>query len=232
MSEEGKWIPKQYKKRRYYIPADVEVHNTAYDCWVSFFNGVYDLTPLLHEYRGNCYLGDPLCQPIIQAAGTDISHWFDSKTKEPKTFIDPHSNLEAVYCPWGRYLHVPPVDPSASFDMSFSVPWWKDKEKYCIGKLTQKPRKLRLINMLSKQDDIIQVASEELLEEILDRYLQLNEHAGSYTWKRLGRPLDMELTLEENGINDDTEEYKKLGIDEDFYIPAVHLYYNDDLTVK
>lgn len=28
----------------------------------------------------------------------------------------------------------------------------------------------------------------------------INLHAGSYTWKRLGKPLDMELTLSANGI--------------------------------
>ena len=36
------------------------------------------------------------------------------------------------------------------------------------------------------------------MNEILDRYLELNEHAASYTWKRLGRPLDMDKTMEEN----------------------------------
>ena len=35
------------------------------------------------------------------------------------------------------------------------------------------------------------------MNEILDRYLELNEHAASYTWKRLGRPLDMDQTMEE-----------------------------------
>lgn len=76
------------------------------------------------------------------------------------------------------------------------------------------------------------MASEETLDEILDRYLPLNDHAASYTWKRLSRPLDMELTLEQNGIPDETDEFRKLDIEEDFYIPAIHLYYNDDLTVK
>lgn len=227
MSGDSKFLPKAYKRRRFYIPADVEVHNTAFDCWVSFFNEVYDLTPLLHQHRG-----DPLCQPIIRVAGTDISHWFNPQTCDPKTYIDPVSNLEAAYSPWGRYLHVPPIDPSASFDMSFTIPWWKDKVTYCIGKLTAKTRKIRLINMLSKQDDTIEVAFEETLDEILDRYLPLNDHAASYTWKCQTRPLDMEHTLDENGIEDWSEEFRRLDIEEDYYVPAIHLYYNDDLTVK
>lgn len=85
--------------------------------------------------------------------------------------------------------------------------------------------------MLTKNDDVLEVSSEETLNEILDRYIELNEHAASYTWKRLGRPLDMHKTLEENDIPDETSEFVNLNIDEDSYIPCVHLYYNDDLTV-
>ena len=85
--------------------------------------------------------------------------------------------------------------------------------------------------MQTKDDDVIEVASEETLNEILDRYTELNEHAASYTWKRLGHPLDMDKTLEDNDILDETEDFIELGIDENAYIPTVHLYYNDDLTV-
>ena len=226
MAENSKWLLKPYKKRSYYIPEDVEIHCTSVDCWVSFFHKVFDLSPLLFEHRG-----DPLSWPIIQVAGSDISHWFDEETREPKTFIDPLSNLKTIYCPFGRYLHVPPLDPSGLFDASFKIPWWKD-EKYYIGELSRKPRKIRLLNMLSKTEDIITVASEENLEQILERYLAYNDHAASYTWKMSGRPLDMDLSLEENGIEDDTEEFKKLEIDDILYIPTIHLYYNDDLTVK
>jgi Cytochrome b5-like Heme/Steroid binding domain len=226
MEDSRKYLMKPYKKRSYYIPEDVMYHNTASDCWVSFFYEVYDLSTLLYEHKG-----DPLCWPIIQAAGTDISNWFDEETKDPRVYMDPISNLKVVYCPFGRYLHIPPVDPSGLFDSSFKVPWWKD-EKYKIGKLSRMPRKIRLLNMLSKTDDTIEVASEETLEQILERYLAFNDHAASYTWKVSGRPLDMELTLDENGIEDNTEEFKQLEIDDNLYIPTIHLYYNDDLTVR
>ena len=43
---------------------------------------------------------------------------------------------------------------------------------------------------------IFKVPSEETINEILERYLVVNHHAASYTWKRLGKPLDMEKTLE------------------------------------
>ena len=85
--------------------------------------------------------------------------------------------------------------------------------------------------MLTKHDDVLEVCSEETMNEILDRYIEQNEHSASYTWKRLGRPLDMDKTLEDNDIPDESEEFVYLNIDEDAYIPCVHLYYNDDLTV-
>ena len=126
---------------------------------------------------------------------------------------------------------MPPIQPDSKWDPdSFVLPWWKD-EQFRIGTLTVKTRKLRIINLYTKDDDVIDVATEETLNEILDRYIELNEHAASYTWKRLGRPLDMDRSLEENDIPDETEEFIDHNIDEHAYTPAVHLYYNDDLTV-
>jgi len=117
------------------------------------------------------------------------------------------------------------------------IRWWKD-QSLKIGNLSRKTRKLRIINTLTGQDDIIEVnnsfdikvCSEETINEILDRYKEINDHAESYTWKRLQRVLDMELTLAENDIPDETDEYISLDIDPDEYVPAIHLYFNDDLT--
>ncbi len=152
-------------------------------------------------------------------------------SSQPKKAVDPTTNLYWFFCPWGRYLHIPPLEPDATWDNSFKTPWWQDKESYCIGRLTEKTRKLRVINMQTKNDDILEVCSEETMNEILDRYMEINEHAASSTWKRLGRPLDMEKTMEDNDLPDEAEDFIDLNIDEDSYIPSVHLYYNDDLTI-
>lgn len=56
----------------------------------------------------------------------------------------------------------------------------------------------------------------------------------SFVWiasPQIGRLLDMRLTLEENGIPDDAQEFEKLNIDPDFYIPTIQLYFSDDLTI-
>ena len=71
---------------------------------------------------------------------------------------------------------------------------------------------------------------EETLSEILQRYAVYNQHAPSYTWKWHGKSLDMNRTLQENGIADEGAEFHKLAIDEDKHMPELQLYYNDDLT--
>ena len=75
-----------------------------------------------------------------------------------------------------------------------------------------------------------QVCSEENMREIQDRYFHYNKHADSYTWKFNGNNLDMEKTLQENQVKDESEEFYVLGLDEEQYLPALHLYFNDDLT--
>lgn len=41
----------------------------------------------------------------------------------------------------------------------------------------------------------------------------------------------MDKTLEENEIPDEASEFERLSIEEEFYFPILHLYFNDDLTV-
>ena len=133
--EDAKHIPRPYKLRNYYTPNEVKKHCMADDCWVSFFGHVYDLTLLIQTNFSK------LCEPLIKAAGTDITHWFDRDTRDPLTFIDPETNLLTVYCPYGRFLHVPPLEPDSEWNGQIDLPWWRD-ESLCIGKLSAKTRKL------------------------------------------------------------------------------------------
>jgi len=43
--------------------------------------------------------------------------------------------------------------------------------------------------MITDHQDILEVASEETINEIIERYLKINVHANSYVLKRLGKPL-------------------------------------------
>lgn len=179
-----------------------------------------------------------LLTPLLDNAGKDVSHWFKKDRNGNvvvKTRIDPRTSLEMAYTPCGRFVHVPPEDPLSTWRTDFGVPWWQDDVKYVIGRLSERTRKLRVVNTLAKTEHVLEAGAEETLGEIQDRYLDANSHASSYTWKALGdagfRPLDMALTLAENGVGDDGAAFERLGIDEDDFIPVVHLYFNDDLTV-
>eukprot|EP00163_Fabomonas_tropica_P034899 TRINITY_DN9961_c0_g1_i2.p1 TRINITY_DN9961_c0_g1~~TRINITY_DN9961_c0_g1_i2.p1 ORF type:complete len:163 (+),score=24.53 TRINITY_DN9961_c0_g1_i2:485-973(+) len=116
-----------------------------------------------------------------------------------------------------------------SLSLSLSHRWKGDK--YYIGRLSRKVRHLRIVNTLTHDEHTVDVCAEEKLANVRARYLDFNAHAKSYSWKRLGEELDMEKTLAENGIIDESEDFYELNLDEDFYIPAVHIYFNDDLTV-
>jgi len=215
--------------QRYYTASEVMAHNRADDLWVSFFGRVYDLTNLVAENPGH------LVQPIVDAAGTDISHWFDPVTKQVRTYVDPETEFEMPFTPMGAFLHCPPAVPTAQWSSNIDKAWWKDRSM-SIGSLTAKTRKLTLYNMLNKVSTTLEVCAEETLEEIQRRYLAFNGHSSSYTWKRtdsnaVARILNMRETLDANGIPDESLAFDALNIDEDQFIPIIHLYFSDDLTV-
>lgn len=70
----------------------VAKHNTAKNCWVSFLGGVYNVTPIVKD-------NGILAAPILKAAGTDISHWFDASTGDVKFYVCPVTNVERPYVP-------------------------------------------------------------------------------------------------------------------------------------
>lgn len=89
--------------QRYFTPTEVAKHDRADDLMVSLFSKVLDLSELVRANRGL------LVQPLIAAAGTDITHWFDDSTHDPCTYIDPETEIEVPFTPMGRFLHCVPV---------------------------------------------------------------------------------------------------------------------------
>lgn len=221
-------------RRRFYTPYEVSLHSSPDDCWVSFLGNVYDLSALLKANPGD------LAEPIIHAAGQDISHWFDPATRDVKRHIDPITNLECAYTPMGRFIHVPPNEPTNDWNTTITKPWWAD-QTYRVGSLSRALRLIRIKNVLTEQEETLEVPEEETIVEIRERYLLHNWHAKSYTWKAIRKvkgkfafdELDMNLTLAENGIPNDVPDFEALHIpaDDPDYIPVLHVYWNDDLTV-
>lgn len=112
---------------KYFTQEEVAFHNSSEDCWVSIFGKVYDITMLIDENRG------ALARPLIEAAGTSISHWFNEKTGDVRTYIDPERNIAMPYTPHGRFIHVPPPDPRDDFT-AVPLPWWKN-DAYIVGQV-------------------------------------------------------------------------------------------------
>lgn len=221
-------VPPKKKDEKYFTPNEVSLHNSIDDLWMSWLGNVYDLTLLAEEFKN-----DPLLTPILRNAGGDISHWFNPVTGDIQTHINPLTECATPYTPDGRFIHVPPTVARSDWTPATlaHVPWWFDRERYMIGKLSKKTRKLRIINTLTKDEHVIEVCSEEKLSAIQDRYGSVNAHAKGYMWKRLGSLLDMNATLEANGIPDESKIFDQVGMDEDQWLPAIHLYFSDDLTV-
>jgi len=138
----------------------------------------------------------------------------------------------------GRFVHVPPNEPTNDWNTNVTRPWWTD-QSYRVGALTSKLRRVRIKNVLTSQEETLEVPQEETIVEIRERYLMHNWHAKSYTWKAIRRvqgkwrfdELDMNLTLDENGVPDEVPEFEDLNVPTDYYVPVIHVYWNDDLTV-
>lgn len=77
------FLPVQGQKQRYYTLEEVASHNIANDCWVILFGEVYNLTRIIQENISNA-----LTTPLIQAAGTDITYWFDTNSREPRVRVN------------------------------------------------------------------------------------------------------------------------------------------------
>jgi hypothetical protein len=112
---------------KYFLESEVAQHSFPDDCWVSIFGSIYDLTELIRLNRGE------LTEPIIKNAGKSISHWFNEKTKDIRTFVDPEKEITLPYTPYERFVHVPPDKPVNNFEM-VDLPWWKN-ESYVVGQV-------------------------------------------------------------------------------------------------
>ena len=109
-----------------------------------------------------------------------------------------------------------------------------------VGQLPSSCRLIRIKNVLTKQEDVLEVPSEETVAGIRQRYLALNAHAFAYIWKaflpnRAGvlepQELDMQRTLAANGVEDERAKFEACQLPPDFFVPVLHLFWADDLTV-
>lgn len=139
-------------KERYYLPTEVVIHNSPKDCWVSYLEGVYDLTDLCSMFAGSDQL-----KPILAHAGKDISHWFDHETHDIRHYVHPVTGVIVPYCPHGPIPDVNPAAPATSWRPLDRCPWWLEK-RYRMGNLTRNPRPCKVMNVLAGTQAVITVS--------------------------------------------------------------------------
>ncbi|KAH8967114.1 hypothetical protein BDL97_03G062100 [Sphagnum fallax] len=226
--------------KKWFTIEELAAHNSPFDCYVSIYGTVYDLTHLIPQHSR------ALSQPLLQMAGKDISHWFEPRTADMTTGVellmefDPQMQI-TTYCipPKGKFIHFPPMYPCNVFNME-ELPWWKDPD-YMVGKLSERSRFVRIRNVMTEHTDLMEVPMEETINQIMERYVNLNAHALSYEALKLctcdtheGKvfvALDMNKSLEENGVFDESLEYGEMGMEINHLIPVMDVHYTDDLTV-
>ena len=163
--------PCRQEPTRWFMRKDVAHHCHYGDLWLSLLGRVLDLTNLVSRHTGSAV------QPLIDAAGTDVSHWFDPSTGDVRTHVSPITEHEAPYTPRRNggvaFLHVPDHSRVASdVEAPPEVPWWRD-ESLVVGRLTARSRKVRLLNMESTLEVTLEVPSEEIIADIAARYVRL-----------------------------------------------------------
>jgi hypothetical protein len=192
---------------RYFTKADVV---GAGVCRVVVFGKVYELGKVLEARKG-----DPGAKNLLEAQGTDISHWFKNASGKIRTArIENAQFNQEPFSPVGDFLDL--TAPAGNR-------WWED-ERNVVGRMASRTRLVTVENILTGQAALLEVPVEETLQDIQNRYMAFNFHAASYTWKFLGRVLDMNKTLDENAIPE--LEVSEIASD----VPVLHVYFNDDLT--
>lgn len=70
---------------RYFTPSEVAAHNTAEDLWVSFLGKVYDLSPLMSQYKG---------EP--QQVDYCVTSWRQGRLKSTKCLCEKSESVRVI----------------------------------------------------------------------------------------------------------------------------------------
>ncbi|KAH8262726.1 cytochrome b5 domain-containing protein 1 [Drosophila bipectinata] len=209
------------KRMRYYLKDEVVGHNKKDDFWVIIHMNVFDLTEMLkdrtdHWNRNLDYL--------MAHAGKDLTHFFH-ENGEPRTEISPSTGRPRVLFP-------PILEVAISEFSKTKGAMWSQDPFYHIGRVTTRPRVIRIINTLTGRTQFMTVCNEDSIYDIQQKYKQrYNHHAGSYEWRKFSNGgktcsvLDLNGTLDENGLIDEEDSTVELPP------PSIWLYYTDDITI-
>lgn len=62
-------------------------------------------------------------------------------------------------------MHVGPCAPTTAWSTGYEVPWWRDHARYRVGALTACACRVRLCNVLTQQEHVLEVQPSAVLLE-------------------------------------------------------------------
>lgn len=123
------------------------------------------------------------CWHDIKIQELNFIHHTHTHTRQLRTHVDSLTGCTMAYTPMGRFIHVPPPCPRSDWANNFGKPWWKN-ERYCIGILSGKTRKIRIINSLTLQEQTVEVHDKSGVDcsiyILLEATIPTNQ--GTYLW--------------------------------------------------
>ena len=211
-------------KLKYFTKSDLESHCTSESAYVCIYNKIFDVTKPIQSTPRE--LGT---ENLLRNAGKDVSHFFHPLTNLPIL----KSDFLRETNPSQRQNQLLHFDQNLmdSKPKQKITPWFLD-DSLQVGLLSSNEVLVRIVNMLTFDEDLLVVPVEETLTQICQRYLAHNYHAASYTWKDIEhRKLTMAYTLQQNGILEDNLLMDYLHIpDKQRPITSIFIHFNDDLT--
>ncbi|XP_022166454.1 cytochrome b5 domain-containing protein 1-like [Myzus persicae] len=209
-------------RNTYFLPEEVWSHKTREDCWLTIYGSVKNVSGLIEEFGHD---GD-LVNPILREAGKDVSYWFEKNGLGEiilKTRLHPETGARVSKLPF-RIPHQPKFEPDVDWEPEIiTTPWWAD-DKYNVGVETVRPINVRVTNPLIKRSATIRICLEDTVRRIMERYSVYNPKIWTYKMKYLGKPLNKNLNLSQNGV---TLKYEDSVED---FVPTLMLHYQERLA--
>ena len=76
----------------------------------------------------------------------------------------------------------------------------------------------------------MEVAGEETVGDIKQRWISDYGGGNGYVMKVRGQVLELDKTLDQNGLVDERAEMEELGMNCRDFIPVIHLYFDDQIS--
>jgi hypothetical protein len=136
----------------YYCKQEMSHHNSRLDCWVSAHGRVFNYSALFSDGRSP----DATTDKLLIAAGSDVSHWWRQDAPDnDDNMVSAHRGKPSWWMnpQYGAFLKSNQLNTILGTTNPF-----RSAE---IGRLSQMPRKVRVLNATTGQEVSLMVCGED-----------------------------------------------------------------------